>query len=139
MSSKQATRNNPSNVLEEHTAVDTILDQYIQELCEGSGAINAGKAFMKAANPWIRSRATNRARFAINAANSGKKPSDPGLQADLDNRMRQTPQMNPLTNPDSYGVLAAVSASVQNDPDMSAKVKRFYRAMVDNWVKSKLK
>ncbi len=139
MSSKQATRNNPSNVLEEHVTGDSILDQYIQELCEGSGAIGAGKAFMKAANPWIRSRATNRARFAIDAAKSGKKPSDPGLQADLDKRMRQTPQMNPLTNPDNYGVLAVVSALVQNDPDMSAKVKRFYRAMVDNWVKSKLK
>jgi len=142
MTSKQPTRNYPGNVLEEHadtSSANSILDQYVQELLEGSGAIGAGKAFMKTASPWTRSRSTNRARFAIDAAKSGKRPSDPQLQADLDKRMRQTPQLNPLTSPDNYGVLAAVSALVQNDPDMSAKVKRFYRAMVDNWVKSKLK
>lgn len=154
MAPKQATTKHSGNVpaMEEHGSLhldesaaplssptEDILDRYIIDLCEGSGAVGAGKAFMKAASPWIRSRVTNRAKFAINAAKSGKKPSDPELQAELDKRMRQTPQMNPLTNPDNYGVLAAVSALVQNDPDMSAKVKRFYRAMVDNWVKSKLK
>lgn len=151
MTPKQASTNNPGNVpeSEDHdldtsdNLADTILDEYIMELMVGlderSGAISAGRAFMKAASPWIRSRATNRARFAIDAAKSGKKPSDPSVQAELDKRMRQTPQMNPLSSPDNYGVLAAVSAIVQNDPDMSAKVKRYYRAMVDNWVKSKLK
>lgn len=157
MTPKQDATNNPGNVplvQEEHGSValgeslasapgaEDILDQYIMELMrfdERSGAISAGRAFMKAASPWIRSRATNRAKFAIDAAKSGKKPGDPSVQAELDKRMRQTPQMNPLTSPDNYGVLAAVSALVQNDPDMSAKVKRYYRAMVDNWVKSKLK
>jgi len=147
MTAKQAPRNNPSKAPEgvdadsSSSASEAILNEYVEELllAEGSGAVGSGRAFVKAASPVIRSKTMNRARFAIDAVKAGKKPSDPDLQAELEKRMRQTPQMNPLVTPDSYGVLAAVSALVQGDPDMSAKVKRFYRAMVDNWVKSKLK
>lgn len=148
MTAKQAPRNNPSKAPEgvdadsSSSASEAILNEYVEELLalsEGSGAVGSGRAFVKAASPVIRSKAMNRARFAIDAVKAGKKPGDPDLQAELEKRMRQTPQMNPLVTPDSYGVLASVSALVQGDPDMSAKVKRFYRAMVDNWVKSKLK
>lgn len=142
MNPKKATTNCSGDLPD--AAAQDILDQYImelaeQQLSEGSGAIGSGKAYMKAASPTIRYRTVDRAKFAIAAVKAGKKPGDPDLQAELDRRMRQTPQMNPLVTPDSYGVLAAVSALVQNDPDLSARVKRFYRAMVDNWVKSKLK
>lgn len=131
------------DLLEENSDADSqeILDQYIAEilrLAEGSGAIGAGKAFIKGASPVIKSKVVNRAKFAIDAVKSGKKPNDPDVQAELEKRMRQTPQMNPLITPDTYGVLAAVSAQVQTDPDLSARVKRFYRAMVDNWIKSKV-
>lgn len=150
MTAKQAPRNNPSKapegVVDNNSSStssdsDSILNEYVEELllAEGSGAVGSGRAFVKAASPVIKSKTMNRARFAIDAVKAGKKPSDPELQAELEKRMRQTPQMNPLITPDSYGVLASVSALVQGDPDMSARVKRFYRAMVDNWVKSKLK
>lgn len=150
MTPKEATTNCSGDVpvddgvvlTESVSASQTILDQYIGELLdlsEGSGAIGSGKAFVKAASPTIKSKVLNRARFAIDAVKSGKKPNDPEIQAELEKRMRQTPQMNPLITPDTYGVLAAVSALVQSDPDLSAKVKRFYRAMVDNWVKSKVR
>ena len=81
----------------------------------------------------------SRAKFVANAIRDGKKPGDDDLVAELDKRMRQTPDLDPTAHEDTYGVQLMFNYLYPGDKNFAKRAKLYYNTMIDQWVRSKVK
>jgi hypothetical protein len=77
------------------------------------------------------------ARFIYRMMKLGKKPSDPEVLNQMNYYMRQHVGENPIESVDTYGITLMIGYLLKN-PETSTKAKRYFRSVVDNWLKTKV-
>lgn len=77
------------------------------------------------------------AKFVIDAINKKKRPSDPEVVDYMNYYMKRYADINPIVSMDSYGVSLMLSYLIK-DQRLAARAKRFYRGILDAWLKTKV-
>mgnify|MGYP006275697331 CR=1 FL=1 len=77
------------------------------------------------------------AQFILYSMNQRKKPSDPDVLNQMNYYMRHYTDQNPLDSLDTYGVSLLLNYLIK-DPKLSGKAKRYYKAVLDAWLKNKV-
>lgn len=85
----------------------------------------------------IYSSLKSQAKFVINLIKQNKKPSDEDVVAYMNRYMQKYTDINPIISIDTYGVNMVINHLVK-DRKKATKVKRFYKSLLDAWMKTKI-
>ena len=77
------------------------------------------------------------AKFVLNMMRQGKKPKDPDVLNQFNYYMQQNVGENPIQSVDTYGVMLMLGYLIE-DPEVSSRAKRYFRSVMDNWLKTKI-
>ena len=76
------------------------------------------------------------AKFIINMMKQRKKPRDKDVLNQFNYYMSQYVGENPIQSVDTYGVMLMLGYLIK-DPQLSGKAKRYFKSVLDNWLKTK--
>lgn len=77
------------------------------------------------------------AKFVIDSMDSEKRPSDPDVVEHMNSYMKRYTDINPIASLDSYGVSLMIGYLIK-DFERAARAKRYYRGILDAWLKTKV-
>lgn len=77
------------------------------------------------------------AQFILYSMNNRKKPSDPDVLNHMNYYMKRYTGQNPINSLDTYGVTLILGHLIK-DPKLSGRAKRYYKAVLDAWLKNKV-
>jgi hypothetical protein len=98
--------------------------------------VNKSEKFVRKVKSTLYPILLNQARFVISSMKNGKKPSDKDVLNQMNYYMRSYVGQNPLDSLDTYGV-AMVLGYLIKDKKLSGKAKRYYKAVLDAWLKNR--
>lgn len=76
------------------------------------------------------------AKFVLSMMKKGKKAKDPDVLNQFNYYMQQNVGENPIQSVDTYGVMLMLGYLIK-DPQVSGKAKRYFRSVMDHWLKTK--
>lgn len=77
------------------------------------------------------------ARFVIRMMSKDYGPSDDAALKHMNDYMRRYEDINPIVNVDTYGVSLLLSYLIK-DPKKAMRAKRYYRSLLDAWLKTRV-
>lgn len=77
------------------------------------------------------------AQFVIKMMGQDRKPSDEEVLEYMGRYMRKYEDINPIMSVDTYGV-SLVLTHLIGDKKKSVRAKRYYRSLLDAWLRSKI-
>lgn len=77
------------------------------------------------------------AQFVIKMMGQDRKPSDEEVLSYMSRYMRKYEDINPIMSVDTYGV-SLVLTHLIGDKKKSVRAKRYYRSLLDAWLRSKI-
>ena len=77
------------------------------------------------------------AQFVLRMMGEKRKPSDEEVLEYMGRYMRKSEDINPIMSVDTYGV-SLVLTHLIGDKKKSLRAKRYYRSLLDAWLRSKI-
>lgn len=77
------------------------------------------------------------AKFVKRLMEKEKKPADPEVLSYMNKYMERYSDINPIISIDSYGVNLMLGYIIK-DPKEAAAAKRYYKSLIDAWMKTKV-
>ena len=77
------------------------------------------------------------AKFVLQMMKDKKKPTDPEVLDQMNYFMHQYKGENPIESVDTYGITLMLGYLIK-DPNLSSKAKRYYKSLVDAWLKKRV-
>lgn len=77
------------------------------------------------------------AQFVIDCIKNKKRPSDPEVVDYMNYYMKRYTDINPIATLDTYGVSMMLSYLIK-DQNVASRAKRYYRGIIDAWLKKKI-
>ena len=77
------------------------------------------------------------AKFVLRMLSQNKRPSDEEVLRHIGEYMRKYEDINPIMSVDTYGV-SLVLTHLIGDKKKATRAKRYYRSLLDAWLRSKI-
>lgn len=77
------------------------------------------------------------ANFVIRMMKEKRKPTDPEVLDQMNYFMRHYSGENPIESVDTYGITLMLGYLIK-DPNLSSKAKRYYKSLIDAWLKKRV-
>lgn len=117
--------------------VDILYEQQSNAIKPASPTRKRAEKFARKVRDDIYPILLKQAKFVVDSMKSKKRPSDPEVVEYMNYYMKRYTDINPIVSIDSYGVAMMLSYLIK-DQTVASRAKRYYRGILDAWLKTKV-